>query len=80
MFRKVLDDLRNKALGGSSAKAVAKHHEAGKLTARERLELLFDEGTFMEYDQFVEHRYLNHSSPCSDLVDDAYLTHPGYLH
>jgi len=30
-------------------------HEQGKLTARERLELLLDKGSFREYDQFVEH-------------------------
>ena len=57
VFRKHLNELRNKALGGGSAKAVAKHHEAGKLTARERIELLFDEGSFSEYDMYMEHRY-----------------------
>ena len=33
-----------------------KQHEAGKLTARERIELLFDPGSFEEVDKFVTHR------------------------
>jgi methylmalonyl-CoA decarboxylase subunit alpha len=46
------DQLR---LGGGD-KAIAKRHEQGKLTARERLELLFDPGTFTETDLFMKHR------------------------
>jgi len=41
---------------GGGEKAVAKLHESGRLTARERLHLLFDEGSFEEMDKFVEHR------------------------
>ncbi|MBW1866718.1 MAG: methylmalonyl-CoA carboxyltransferase, partial [Deltaproteobacteria bacterium] len=41
-------------MGGE--KAVARHREKGKLTARERLDCLFDEGTFREIDMFVTHR------------------------
>ena len=44
-------------LGGD--KAVAQHKEKGKLTARERLNLLFDPGTFRELDMFVGHRCSN---------------------
>ncbi len=43
-----------KKLGGE--KAVEKHKSKGKLTARERLDLLFDPGTFQEVDMFVKHR------------------------
>ena len=42
------------ALGGPEQ--VRKQHEAGRLTARERLDLLFDPGTFQEIDMFVKHR------------------------
>ena len=35
---------------------IKKHHDSGKLTARERLELLFDPGSFHEIDMFVRHR------------------------
>jgi acetyl-CoA carboxylase carboxyltransferase component len=41
---------------GGGEKAIARRHEQGKLTARERLELLFDPGTFTETDLFVKHR------------------------
>jgi acetyl-CoA carboxylase carboxyltransferase component len=44
-------------LGGE--KAVAQHKEKGKLTARERMNLLFDPGTFRELDMFVNHRCVN---------------------
>jgi acetyl-CoA carboxylase carboxyltransferase component len=45
---------REKAMGGSQR--VKKQHDLGKLTARERLDLLFDAGTFRELDMFVRHR------------------------
>ncbi|MGE5673586.1 MAG: acyl-CoA carboxylase subunit beta [Mycobacterium leprae] len=41
---------------GGGEKAIAKRHDQGKLTARERLDLLFDPGTFTETDLFVKHR------------------------
>ena len=44
---------------GGGEKRIEKQHEKGKLTARERLMLLLDEGTFREYDRFVEHRCTN---------------------
>ena len=47
-------EKREKALGGSER--VEKQHKSGKLTARERLELLFDPGSFHELDLFVRHR------------------------
>src|SRR5512144_1431292 len=42
-------------LGGGEAR-LRRHHEAGKLTARERVDLLFDAGTFEELDKLVTHR------------------------
>jgi len=42
-------------LGGGQAR-IDKQHAKGKLTARERLEILLDEGSFEEYDAFVTHR------------------------
>ncbi len=41
---------------GGGAKAIARQHERGKLTAHERMAVLFDEGTFQELDPFVTHR------------------------
>jgi propionyl-CoA carboxylase beta chain len=51
-----LEKARAKALEGGGAKRVAKQHERGKLTARERLEILLDEGSFREYDPLKTHR------------------------
>jgi len=56
---KRLEDMRARArLGGGQARIDAQHAK-GKLTARERLDVLLDEGSFEEWDMFVEHR-------CSD--------------
>ena len=51
-----LDDLERRAELGGGADRVARQHAAGKLTARERMELLFDPGTFEEVDKLVTHR------------------------
>lgn len=48
-----------KVLAGGGEKAIAKLHAKGRLTARERLDLLFDKDTFVELDKFVEHRCTN---------------------
>jgi propionyl-CoA carboxylase beta chain len=54
--RDILPDLERRAeLGGGDAR-LRKQREAGKLTARERIDLLFDPGTFEEIDKFVTHR------------------------
>src|SRR5213595_291170 len=54
-----LDQLRERAqqaeTGGGAAR-VDKQHAAGKMTARERVDFLLDEGTFQEFDKLVEHR------------------------
>jgi propionyl-CoA carboxylase beta chain len=41
---------------GGGEKRIEAQHAKGKLTARERIELLLDEGSFEEFDMFVEHR------------------------
>ncbi|MBM7615977.1 methylmalonyl-CoA decarboxylase subunit alpha [Alkaliphilus hydrothermalis] len=57
-----IEELRQRKakieLGGGE-KRIASQHEKGKLTARERINLLFDEGTFVEIDAFVNHRCVN---------------------
>jgi len=61
---RLLEEKRAQArLGGGQARIDAQHAK-GKLTARERLEVLLDEGSFEEWDLFVEHR-------CSDFGMDA---------
>jgi len=51
-----LADLERRAELGGGAARLKRHHDAGKLTARERIELLFDPGTFEEVDKLVTHR------------------------
>ncbi|HWI61191.1 MAG TPA: acyl-CoA carboxylase subunit beta [Symbiobacteriaceae bacterium] len=53
---KQLAEKKSRLELGGGEKALAKRREQGKLTARERLELLFDPGTFTETDLFVKHR------------------------
>jgi acetyl-CoA carboxylase carboxyltransferase component len=47
---------REEALGGGGAEAIQKQHARGKLTARERIDLLLDRDSFMETDQLTRHR------------------------
>jgi acetyl-CoA carboxylase carboxyltransferase component len=58
-----------KAMGGE--KAVKKQHERGKLTARERLNLLFDAGSFKELDMFVTHRCVNFNMQKTEIPSDG---------
>ena len=51
-----LDRRIDEAVHAGSARAVEKQHAKGKLTARERVERLLDEGTFVEIDEFARHR------------------------
>merc|ERR1712168_980833 len=53
--RKKIEDTRAKALLGGGQKRIDAQHKKGKLTARERIEVLCDAGTFLEYDMFMEH-------------------------
>src|SRR5690349_5525514 len=58
-MQKILDRLEEKrkaAQAGGGARRVEAQHRRGKLTARERLELLLDPGSFEEWGMFVEHR------------------------
>src|SRR6267154_32260 len=55
----ILADLERRAELGGGEERLKRHHDAGKLTARERIELLFDPGTFEEVDKLVTHRCLD---------------------
>jgi propionyl-CoA carboxylase beta chain len=54
--KEILDDLERRAERGGGTDRVERQHAAGKLTARERVDLLFDPGTFEEVDKLVTHR------------------------
>jgi len=51
-----LERRRYEAVHAGSAAAIEKQHERGKLTARERVDLLLDEGSFVEFDELARHR------------------------
>jgi len=51
-----LERRRDQAALGGGLKRIEAQHKRGKLTARERIELLMDDGSFEEFDRFVEHR------------------------
>ncbi len=57
-IERLLETAKKIELGGGEQR-IEKHHKSGKLTARERINLLFDEGSFVEVDKFVEHRCTN---------------------
>jgi propionyl-CoA carboxylase beta chain len=57
--RRTLDDLEKRAELGGGEERLQRQRAAGKLTARERIELLFDAGTFEEIDKLVTHRCLD---------------------
>lgn len=76
-----LEDLRKrkaKIHAGGGDKRIAKQHESGKLTARERIQLLFDEGSFIELDAFVNHRCTNFGMDKTDAPAEGVVT--GYGH
>ncbi|MBQ1622211.1 MAG: carboxyl transferase domain-containing protein [Selenomonadaceae bacterium] len=60
-------------LGGGAAR-IEKQHAKGKYTARERLEKLFDEGTFVELDMFMKHRCTNFGQEKKDMPADGVVT------
>ena len=53
---RALEEKRKKARLGGGEQRITAQHTQGKLTARERLEVLLDPGSFEEYGMFVEHR------------------------
>jgi acetyl-CoA carboxylase carboxyltransferase component len=71
-------EIKIKEMGGEAR--IAKQHEKGKLTARERLDLLFDEGTFREIDMLVKHRSTNFNLPELDIPSDGVVTGHGLVY
>jgi methylmalonyl-CoA decarboxylase alpha subunit len=72
-----LEDLRKrreKIEMGGGMKRIEKQHAKGKLTARERINLLFDEGTFVEIDAFVKHRCTNFGMEKKKVAGDGVVT------
>ncbi len=74
-----LKERENKLLEMGGAKAVEKRREKGRLNARERLDLLFDKGSFREIDMFVTHRCTNFSMENVEIPADGVITGHGLV-
>ncbi|HCD53309.1 MAG TPA: methylmalonyl-CoA carboxyltransferase [Balneolaceae bacterium] len=69
-----LINLRKEALKGGSEARIEKQHKKGKLTARERVDLLLDKGTFEEIDKFVTHRSTAFGLDQQHILGDGVVT------
>jgi propionyl-CoA carboxylase beta chain len=74
-----LDDLNAKALLGGGAERIKKQHEGGKLTARERIDLFLDPGSFIEMDRFVTHRCTEFGMEQQKVLGDGVVTGYGVV-
>jgi len=69
-----LEERRAKAQKGGGDARIEAQHKRGKLTARERIELLMDKGSFEEFDTFVEHRATDFGMDKSKIPGDGVVT------
>ncbi|MEY4078115.1 MAG: putative propionyl-CoA carboxylase beta chain 5 [Pseudomonadota bacterium] len=74
-----LEQKRAAARMGGGQKRIDAQHAKGKLTARERLEVLLDEGTFEEWDMFVEHRCTDFGMQDNKIPGDGVVTGYGMI-
>jgi hypothetical protein len=74
-----LIEKRAAARLGGGEKAIVKHHEKGKMTARERIDVLLDEGSFEELDMFVRHRCTNFGMEKKSFDGDGVVTGYGTI-
>ena len=76
---KHLIELREKARLGGGEQRIEKQHAKGKYTARERINILLDEGSFEEFDMFVEHRSTNFGMDKTKFLGDGVVTGYGTI-
>jgi propionyl-CoA carboxylase beta chain len=76
---KRLEEMEARALLGGGEERITKQHAAGKLTARERIELLLDPGTFVELDKFVTHRCADFGMEQQKILGDGVVTGHGLV-
>ena len=76
---KELVELRAQARMGGGEKAIGKQHDKGKYTARERIAMLLDEGSFEELDMFVRHRCTNFGQEKKSFPGDGVVTGYGTI-
>lgn len=73
-YSEVLSAKRAKAAEGGGQKRIDAQHKKGKLTARERIEYLFDEGSFQEVGAFIESRFTEFGMKDKKLPGDGVIT------
>ncbi len=76
---KKLIDLRAEAKLGGGEKRIESQHKKGKFTARERIDMLLDEGSFEEFDMFVSHRCTNFGMEKTKFLGDGVVTGQGTI-
>ncbi|MBB3187293.1 acyl-CoA carboxylase subunit beta [Microbacter margulisiae] len=74
-----LIDLRAKARLGGGQKRIDSQHKKGKYTARERIAMLLDEGSFEEFDMFLQHRCTNFGMEKESYLGDGVVTGSGTI-
>lgn len=74
-----LREMKEKLAQGGGEKRIKAQHDKGKLTARERLAILFDEDSFVEMDTFVKHRCSNFGMDKKELPGDGVVTGYGQV-
>ncbi len=74
-----LEAKREEARLGGGQNRIDRQHAKGKLTARERIEVLLDEGSFEEYDMFVEHRSHDFGMEKQRIPGDGVVTGQGTI-
>ena len=74
-----LIELRGEAKMGGGEKRIEKQHAQGKMTARERIDVLLDEGSFEEMDMFVKHRCTNFGMEKNKFLGDGVVTGHGTI-
>ncbi|MFZ0389650.1 MAG: carboxyl transferase domain-containing protein, partial [Calditrichia bacterium] len=74
-----LFEMRQQARLGGGEKRIEKMHSQGKLTARERIEILLDEGSFEEFDMFKEHRNTDFGMEKKKIPGDGVVTGYGTI-
>ncbi len=75
----ILEEKRNQARLGGGSRRIDAQHKKGKLTARERIEFLFDEGSFEEWDMFVEHDCHDFGMENNKIAGDGVVTGYGTI-
>jgi propionyl-CoA carboxylase beta chain len=76
---KQLEKLNERAFLGGGKHRIEKQHQAGKLTARERIEFLLDSNTFQEIDRLVTHRCTDFGMQDKKIPGDGVITGHGYI-